>query len=169
MPKKIGSAQPPTGLRKQFFRAPIWLYKQGLGGLMGGRFLLLNHIGRKSGQPRQTVLEVVDLDPQSGAYLVASGFGKKSDWYLNLLKTPDVTIQVGRKTTPAVARPLPPAESGQAMVDYAQRNPRAAKQLMRLCGYEVDGSDEDYFTMGHDIIPIVALHPRDEANDRVRP
>lgn len=161
MPKKTGRSQSPTGLKRHFFRAPIWLYKQGLGGLLGGRFLLLNHVGRRSGQPRQTVLEVVDFDSQSGTYYVASGFGKKSDWYLNLLQTPDVTIQVGRKASPVVANPLQPDDSGQVMVDYAQRNPRAAKQLMRLCGYEVDGSDEDYFTMGHDIIPIVALRPRD--------
>ena len=142
------------------FRAPIWLYNIGLGELMGGRFLLLNHTGRKSGQPRQTVLEVVDFDPELGTYFVASGFGNKSDWYLNVLKTPDVAIQVGSKTFPAKARALTAGESGQAMVDYAQRNPRAAKQLMRLCGYEVDGSDEDYFVMGRDIIPFVALSPR---------
>ena len=163
MPKKVGDPQLPTGIKRLLFRAPIWLYSAGLGGMMGGRFLLLNHTGRKSGQPRQTVLEVADFDPQSGTCFVASGFGKKSDWYLNILKTPDVTIQRGSKILPATARPLSPEDSGQAMVDYAQRNPRAAKQLMRLCGYEVDGSDEDYSIMGRDILPFVAFSPRNGA------
>jgi hypothetical protein len=45
------------------------------------------------------------------------------------------------------------------MIDYARRNPRAAKELMRICGYKVDGSAEDYFIMGHDIIHFVSLTP----------
>ena len=34
------------------------------------------------------------------------------------------------------------------MVQYAQRHPKAAKNLMSICGYKVDGSDEDYFHHG---------------------
>ena len=49
----------PSGFSRLMFRLPIYLYKVGLGGLLGGRFLLLNHVGRKSGQPRQAVVEVV--------------------------------------------------------------------------------------------------------------
>ena len=49
-------ARPPrTRLRRALFRAPIWLYRLGLGGLLGGRFLLLTHTGRTSGRPRQVV------------------------------------------------------------------------------------------------------------------
>jgi deazaflavin-dependent oxidoreductase (nitroreductase family) len=159
MPKKIGDVKPPAGLKRLLFRAPLWLYRLGLDPLMGGRFLLLNHTGRKSDRPRQTVLEVVDFEPQTGTYYIASGFGKKSDWYQNILKNPDVTVQARGKTKSAEARLLSPSESGQAMVDYAHRNPRAAKQLMRLCGYEVDGSDDDYYIMGQDVIPFIALEP----------
>jgi deazaflavin-dependent oxidoreductase (nitroreductase family) len=160
MPKKISDVHPPTGLKRLIFRAPIWLYSVGLGSLLGGRFLLLHHTGRKSAQLRQTVLEVVNFDPLTGTYYVASGFGKCSDWYLNILKTPDVKIQVGNKTIPAIAKVLDPKKSGEAMVNYAKRNPRAAKQLMRICGYEVDGSEEDYFIMGRDFIPFVSLAPQ---------
>jgi deazaflavin-dependent oxidoreductase (nitroreductase family) len=159
VPKKIGDSQPPKGLKRLMFRAPIWLYNVGLGSLLGGRFLLLNHIGRKSGLPRQTVLEVVNFDPLTGTYFVASGFGENSDWYQNILKNPDVMIQVGSKTIPVTACVLEANESGEAMIDYARRNPRAAKELMRICGYKVDGSAEDYFIMGHDIIHFVSLTP----------
>jgi hypothetical protein len=31
---------------------------------------------------------------------------------------------------------------------------------MRLCGYRVDGSQEDYFIMGRDHIPFVVFEPR---------
>jgi deazaflavin-dependent oxidoreductase (nitroreductase family) len=68
----------------------------GRGGILGGRFLLLEHIGRKSGRTRQTVLEVVGHDAESGRYVVASGWGTRSDWFQNVERGPRVTVQVGR-------------------------------------------------------------------------
>jgi deazaflavin-dependent oxidoreductase (nitroreductase family) len=162
MPEKIGEVGPPRGFSRLLWRAPIWFYRLGFGWMLGGRFLLLNHVGRKSGLPRQAVLEVAGHDAQKDTYTVASGFGANSDWYQNVLKTPDVTIQVGRKQVAVRARPLYPDESGQVMVDYARRNPTAAKSLMRFCGYRVDGSEQDYFIMGHDHIPFVVFEPRQE-------
>ena len=160
MPEKVGKAEPPKGFSRLLWRAPIWIYRLGLGGLIKKRMLLLHHTGRKSGLPRQNVLEIVDHDQVTGIYYVASGFGKKSDWYQNIVKKPEVVITVGRVDIPVTAVPLPPEESGQALVDYAHRNPTAAKTLMRLCGYKVDGSDEDFFIMGRDIVPFIALQPR---------
>ena len=54
--------EPPRGWKAKLWRAPIWFYRIGLGGLFGKRFLLLNHIGRVSGQIRQAVVEVVNFD-----------------------------------------------------------------------------------------------------------
>ena len=54
--KEKNERKPVTGLKRIMFRAPIFLYRIGLGGLLGKRFLLLNHIGRK------TVMEVVNHD-----------------------------------------------------------------------------------------------------------
>jgi hypothetical protein len=76
VPKKVKDAQPPRGLARLAWRAPIWFYRLGLGGLLGQRFVLLNHIGRRSGQPRQAVVEVVRHDKRTGTYIVASGFGE---------------------------------------------------------------------------------------------
>lgn len=160
MPEKIKDASPPTGFSRLLFRAPIWMYKLHVGGLLGGRFMLLNHIGRKSGQPRQVVIEVVDHDEKTNTYYAASGYGKQSQWYKNILHTPDVTIQVGRKKMAVTAVPLTPEQSGQKMVDYAHEHPKAAKDLMRFCGYKVDGSDEDYFILAKEHIPFIAFEPR---------
>jgi len=154
--------QPPRGFKRLLWRAPIWFYHLGLGGLLGGKFLLLNHTGRKSGQPSQAVLEVDDYDSVTNTYLVASGFGRKSDWYQNILKTPEVTIQVGRKRMAAVAEPLSPEASGEAMVQYARKNPRAARNLARLLGHELSGTEEEYRTVAEKYIPFVALHVSEE-------
>ncbi len=44
---------PPGKVLRLGLRLPIWLYRARLGRLLGERFLLLTHIGRKSGLPRQ--------------------------------------------------------------------------------------------------------------------
>ena len=160
MPEKIKDVKPPTGINRFLFRAPIWMYKLHLGGLLSGRFLLLNHIGRKSGQPRQVVLEVVGHDKARNIYFAASGFGKQSQWYKKILHTPEVSIQVGWKKWDVTAVALPLEQSGQKMVDYAHMHAKAAKNLMQFCGFKVDGSDEDYFIMGRDHIPFIAFEPR---------
>lgn len=151
--------KPVTGLKKFLFRVPLLLYRMGLGGLLGKRFVLLNHIGRKSGKPRQSVLEVVNHDKTTDTYYIASGFGKKSDWYLNIMAHPQVDIQVGWRKMAVTAVPLTPDESGQAMVDYARRYPVAAKNLGKLIGYDVS-TEAEYRAVGHDSIPFIALEPR---------
>jgi deazaflavin-dependent oxidoreductase (nitroreductase family) len=42
--------------------------------------------------PRQTVLEVVRYDQESGMWIIASGFGNKSDWVLNIQADPSMTV-----------------------------------------------------------------------------
>lgn len=151
--------QPPAGLRRALFRAPVRLYRMHLGALLGGRFMLLNHVGRVSGTPRQAVLEIVEHDPRSGAYLACSGFGTRADWYRNILKTPQVTIQVGRRTLPVTAQPLAAGDGGELMARYAERHPRSAAKLTRLMGFAVDGSPQDYRKVGRDL-PFVRFDPR---------
>ena len=60
--KIVKNVQPPAGLTRFLFRVPIHLYRLRLGWLFGSRLLLLNHIGRVSGKPRQTILEVAERD-----------------------------------------------------------------------------------------------------------
>ncbi len=61
--KIVKDVRPPSGVSRALFRAPIYLYRLGLGWLFGKRILLLNHIGRVSGKQRQVILEVVEHDP----------------------------------------------------------------------------------------------------------
>lgn len=150
---------PPTGITRVLFRLPIWLYRMNLGWLLGGRFLLLNHIGRKSGQVRQAVVEVVRHDKATDSYIICSGFGEKSQWYQNLLAHPAVTIQVGRRKLAVHVEPLSQEMGGEEFVDYARRNPTAARNLSKLMGLVVDGSEESYRDAGTQV-PFVALRQR---------
>lgn len=161
MVKKIRDVGPPRGLARLAWRAPIWLYRLGLGGLLGERFLLLNHIGRKSGKIRQAVVEVVNKNNETGAFVVASGFGKQADWYKNLMVHQQVTIQVGRKRINARAERLPAPQAAEALLDYHQRHPTALRTLAKILGYQTDGSQEDIHFLA-EVIPMICFSPNQE-------
>lgn len=149
--RELTRPSPPSGLSRMVFRLPIWLYRLRLGWVLGARFLLVHHVGRRTGLPRRVVLEVIEHDPARGAYAVAAGFGTHSDWYRNLRVRPDTTIQVGMRTRQVTAVPLSTEEGGEIMARYAPRHPRAAPRLGRFMGFAVDGSPDDYRAVGRRI------------------
>ncbi|HLX40882.1 MAG TPA: nitroreductase family deazaflavin-dependent oxidoreductase [Ktedonobacteraceae bacterium] len=158
MPTKIKDAQPPRGLSRMMYRLPIWLYHIHQGWIVGERFMLLTHTGRKSGLPRQTVLEVLQHDKASDTYYVLAGFGEKSDWLQNVEKTPEVVINVGRRQFRALATHVAPEEAELKVLDYAHRNPLAIRVLPRLMGYQLNGTEEDFRALAH-IAIVIAFHP----------
>jgi deazaflavin-dependent oxidoreductase (nitroreductase family) len=82
--------------------APAWLYRAHLGRLLGGRFLLLRHVGRRSGTAYDTLLEVIG---RSGDELfVVSGFGPGSSWVRNVRANPPLMVVSGRRRFTPAAR-----------------------------------------------------------------
>lgn len=154
----VGRPDRPTGLRRLLFRLPVLLYRARLGVLLGERFVLVDHVGRTSGRIRETVVEVVVHDATRDEVVVASGFGRKADWYRNLLAHPEVTIQLGSRSWRAQATPLTDQEAADALAHYARRHPRAAKALTRFMGFRVDGSQADYRAAGEQV-PMIGFRP----------
>ncbi len=161
MAEKVKQLSRPRGLGRLAFRLPIWLYKIHLGWLLGSRFMLLEHTGRKSGLPRKTVIEVVRFDKQKRIFYAASGWGEKSDWYQNVMKNPHVSIQSGRVNQPAVAERLPAEEAGEELVQYARQHPMAWRELASFMGYELDGSEAEIRTVAQSL-PIIAFRLQPE-------
>ena len=156
--KIVKNVQPPAGLTRFLFRIPIHLYRRRLGWLFGSRLLLLNHIGRVSGKPRQAILEVAEHD--DNRYVVASGWGPTAAWYQNVVHAPDVTIQVGRRTLAVRAVTLNEDEGADIFARYAVRHRTLAKYLLpRLMGLSVDGSEADFREAGR-CMPFVRFVPR---------
>ncbi len=153
---KVREVEPLRGWKLMTYRAPIFLYWIGLGELFGQRFLLLTHIGRNSGTHHQTVLEVVRSDPAKGEYVIASGFGQRSQWYKNLVAHPEVVIQVGRRRLDVQASLIPDSEAEDEMVGYGHRHPGSAKMVAGLIGYKHEGSDEDLRALSK-IVPLLML------------
>ncbi|MGE2813643.1 nitroreductase family deazaflavin-dependent oxidoreductase [Mycobacterium heidelbergense] len=106
-------------------RAPVWIYRARAGALFGSRILMLEHIGRKSGAPRYAVLEVVD-HPCPDVYVVASGFGRKAQWFRNIAANPRVRVYVGSHAPRrATAHVLDQAEADRTLAAYRGRHPRS--------------------------------------------
>jgi len=155
---KIKEVKPPRGMARTLYRLPIWLFGLRLGWLLMGHFLLLIHTGRKSGLPRQTVLEVLLYDKAKDVYYVMAGWGEQSDWVKNIEKTPQVTIAVGRRRFRALASRLSPEEAEVKVMAYARQHPRLIRSLPRLLGYRIDGTEEDLRALARLGI-VVAFEP----------
>ncbi len=141
-------------------RLPIFLYHAHLGWLLGSRFLLLTHCGRRSGLDRQTVVEVVLYDPASGTYFIASGWGEKSDWLRNVQKTPEVIVQIGRQEFAATAERLTLHAAQRVLFAYGQEHPMAFRTLAKvMTGWWLEGTEEDCGKLAQ-AVPVVALRPR---------
>jgi deazaflavin-dependent oxidoreductase (nitroreductase family) len=131
----------PTGILRIVLRLPVYLYRLDLGWLLGHRFLLLTHQGRKSGRVYQTVLEVVRYEPSTRETIAVSGWGEKADWFRNIRASPALEIQTGRERYAPKQHFLSPEEVHAEILDYERRHPWAMRIVPPLVGFEFDGSD----------------------------
>lgn len=101
----------PQGFLRQILRLPILGYRMGLGGLIDAmQIMVLTTRGRSSGLPRHTAIEY--RQHGSKIYLV-SVWGDRPQWYRNILKCPEVTIQQGAQVCAATAEQV--TNSGEAL------------------------------------------------------
>lgn len=152
-------------LVRWFFRAPAWLYRWRCGWLLGHRFLLLIHVGRRSGLRRRTILEVMVYRPDGPEMIVMSGFGPRADWFRNIKANPNPKIMVGSLSFVAVYRVLDIEEAVAVIGAYERRNRFAAPVIRlvlgRLLGSPYHGSEADRRRAAANL-PLVAFRPRGE-------
>ncbi|GAA1257080.1 hypothetical protein GCM10009677_04210 [Sphaerisporangium rubeum] len=113
-------------------RAPVWLYRLGLGWTLGRRVLYL--VTRRAGTETaaESTLKVVHLDRAEGTvYVVGDG----SDWYRDLQAGPAVEIRLGRRRLPRPAhRFLTPEECRSMLVRHGGRHRWTWREAGRLRG-----------------------------------
>lgn len=137
-----------------------WLYRMRLGGLLGDRFLLITHVGRRSGKLHQTIVETFRHDRDRERYIIISGWGERSDWLRNIEHNPHVLLTVGGRRYAASAVRLSPAEAARELCDYAERRPRAFRYLARtLVRRGVSATEGDCQALA-EVVPVLALQPQ---------
>jgi deazaflavin-dependent oxidoreductase (nitroreductase family) len=145
------------------FRAPVFLYRWRRGRLLGRRFLLLIHTGRRTGLPRETVLEVMEYREEGPEVVVMSAFGPHADWLRNIEATSGAEVVVGSHRFVAAHRILGAEEAVRVIAGYERRNwlvaPIIRGVLSRLLGWRYVGSEADRrWLAAH--LPLIAFRPR---------
>lgn len=146
----------PAGLFKHFLHAPTWLYRCHLGFVVGKRFLMIEHRGRKSRKLYRTVLEVAGRNQNRGEWIVNSGTGPNADWYRNVKAGGVDAVSIGSARRPAGVRFLQADEAASVFADYERAHRKAAAKLMDMMGVSYDGTEVGRIEMMHKI-PMVAF------------
>ena len=150
-------------LLRRFLHGPVYLYRWRLGWLFGNRFLLLTHVGRRTGRRRQTVLEVMEYRDPGPELVVMSGFGPKAEWLRNIEATSDIEITSGADRFVASYRFLGEEEAMNVVAGYEQRNrwigPAIRSVLSRLLGWHYRGTAADRRRLVAQL-PLIAFRPR---------
>jgi deazaflavin-dependent oxidoreductase (nitroreductase family) len=145
------------------FHAPVYLYRWRCGPLLGRRFLLLIHVGRRTGRRRETVLEVVECRKAGPELVVISAFGRNADWLRNIEAAANPEVVSGRERFVATHRILGAAEAIGVIGGYERRNrliaPIVRRVLSRLLGWPYRGSAGDRARLVAELL-LVAFRPR---------
>ena len=153
---------PPGPILKRLFGVPAALYRARGGWLLGRRFLLLTHRGRRSGRRYETVLEVLRWDPWRDEATVMSGFGPAAQWYRNVLAGGAAQVRIGRRRFAPSVRVLEPDEAVAALATYERANrliaPLVRRILSRLAGFHYDGSEASRRRVV-ETLPLMAFRP----------
>ncbi|GAB1422310.1 hypothetical protein MASR2M15_25370 [Anaerolineales bacterium] len=157
-PNLMSQMFPDTWYKRAFMRAPILLWRLGLGRLMGKDLLLLSHIGRKSGQVRRAVIEC-HRDANGHKY-APSGYGPRSQWYQNIQVNPIVTIQSSDGTELMHARRVTEdAEIAKIYDLLKEKHPNMLQLYAERLGLEMDKAA---FITHKDQVYFVAFDPSQE-------
>jgi len=133
----------PSRAQRLWFRLPAWLYRLGLGRLLGHRFLLLEHRGRRTGRLHRTPLEVVRYDPARREATVISAWGEAADWYRNLRAAPPVAVHLAGDRYVPEARLLDDAERLELLRWVRRHHPIEARLARPILGWSLDGSEAE--------------------------
>jgi deazaflavin-dependent oxidoreductase (nitroreductase family) len=156
------SVRRPGPALRLLFRAPTFVYRADLGWLLGERFLMLTHVGRRSGRCYRTVLEVVARLEASDEFVVTAGRGHSADWLLNSRAGGAREIAVGHRRFHPQVRLLAPEEAAGLLGEYERRNrliaPVVRRVLSGLVGWRYTGTDDERRRLVGQL-PLIAFRP----------
>jgi deazaflavin-dependent oxidoreductase (nitroreductase family) len=136
------------------------LYRWNCGWLLGHRFLLLIHVGRRTGRHHRTVLEVMEYRKDGPEAVVMSAFGRNADWLRNIEATPNPKVVIGSQSFVAAHRFLDEEEAVQVIAGYEHRNwviaPIIRWVLSRFLGWRYKGSTSDRRRLVNQL-PLIAF------------
>lgn len=129
-----------SAIRRNKVTEAIWIAHRFLyrvsGGRIGGRavglpVLMLTTKGRKSGEPRTSVLTYLPKGRSAVVFASNAGEPKHPVWWLNLVADPRAQVQIGRETTAMLAREADGEERRQLWDELVRASPSYAEYERR--------------------------------------
>lgn len=137
---------------------PIWLYRLGLGRLVGRRYAVVCSIGRRTGRQRRAAVMVLREDPRSGEIFLVAGTAA-ANWYQNISARPAGEVWwVGRRFEPH-QRLLTSGEVVDLLTSIRHEHPREARVQAAFFGWPWPASDAQVAAIAAGL-GGVALRPR---------
>src|SRR3954452_9346126 len=125
----------PGRLALAVFRIPLWLYHRDRGWMLGRTFVMLVHVGRKTGQPHDTVAMVLSDDRDTGEVVILSGWGPNADWLRNLRAGPAREVRIAGERFVPEHRFLDQDEAVAVVVDFRHRHPGRVRLASAILGW----------------------------------
>jgi deazaflavin-dependent oxidoreductase (nitroreductase family) len=153
----------PNGLLKFFFKVPVWMYKIGFGGferLIGAQWMLITHIGRKSGKQYDSMVDVMDYNKVTDIYYIEAAYGTHADWVRNIQASPNFAARVGRRKFTARAAPLSNKNAADMLVKFYREKPAYTRSVMAMVGMKFNG-EEDLRALAPKLM-LLAVKPEKE-------
>jgi deazaflavin-dependent oxidoreductase (nitroreductase family) len=155
--------EPPRGVLRWLLGLPVVLYRAHLGFLLGQRFLVLVHEGRRTGRRHEAPLEVVRYDRSTEEATVVAGWGRKTAWLYNVEAGLAREVWIGRARYEPVVRRLGLDEAVAVLERYERHSglPRSLvwAVLSRLLGWRYDGTPQARRRVAEQL-PMVAFRPK---------
>jgi len=145
-------------------RLPLWLHRLGIRGyerfLLGIDWLVLTTRGRRSGEARQVMLDVIGHDAATDTWYVQPADGRRAHWFRNLLAHPSATVEVRGRRFEAAARDVTGPEGAEIVLGFVRAHRVYGRLVVWMLRY-VDSVDhpDDVLRAKLLDVPVVALRP----------
>jgi len=158
LPAPTQSIQKPPAFMIPFMKMPLILYRLGLGWIFGKRFMLLTHVGRRSGKVYRSVLAVLQYNQETREILTVSPWNG-SNWYRNIQATPALEVETGRVHYAPEQRPLSPEEIAALFIEFRRQHPIFSRMIARIPGWKIDSTYDEFLELAR-TLRGVAFQPK---------
>jgi deazaflavin-dependent oxidoreductase (nitroreductase family) len=94
--------------------------------------IVLVHLGRKSGKRYRTPIEVLHHDRERDEFIVSPMFGRRSDWYRNVIAGGLLEVHIRGEERQVEWRELIDAERREAINAYREAHPLYSRMILRM-------------------------------------
>jgi deazaflavin-dependent oxidoreductase (nitroreductase family) len=148
---------PRQNWQKLAFKAPMLLWRMGLGPIVGKLIMVITTTGNKSKLPRHNMAEYYTLD---GRKYTVCAYGEKAAWYKNIKADPRVTVQTAEGTQNMKAVRVTEDQELNRVVDlFMRRNAVLTTRYLESLGIKSDRSD---MLTKKDRLYLLRFDPTDE-------